>query len=165
MADENISSTSDIPFALMRHHAALALDIAGLSCENRLRLQQLDEQALADVVRLVRETAQNMRQTTDRSNMAALLNSLSSAHFHIAAQLWTHWLDAVANNQQALGAYMTKACSDWARDLGESMPGSQLGTDMDSYWANAYANFGRIFQTLNQTSEASTDNAPVKRRA
>lgn len=155
MADESISGTSDIPFALMRHQAALALDIAGLSCENRLRLQQLDEQALADVARLVRETAQNMRQAADRSDMAALLGSLSSAHFHIAAQLWTRWLDAVAGNQQTLGAYATKACTDWSRDLYETTPGSQLGTDMDSYWANAYANFSRIFQTLNQALDTS----------
>lgn len=165
MADESTSSASDIPFAFLRHNAALALDLAELSCENRLRLQQSQEQALQDMARLIREAAQSVRKAADRSDMVMLLNSLSSAHFHVASQLWMHSLEAIANSQQALSAYATKACSDWARDLSESAPGSHLGTDVDAYWTNAYANFNRIFQTLSSAAQAPTENATAPSRA
>ncbi|WP_019938965.1 hypothetical protein [Bordetella sp. FB-8] len=158
MADEYTDGGArDLTFALVRHNAALALDIAGLSYENRLRLQQLDEHALEEVGRLMRETAQGIRQATGQSDMATLLNSFSSAQFRITAQLWTHWLEAIASNQQALGTYAAKACTDWAHDLHQSTPNPLPGTGMDAYWANAYANFSRIFQTLSQTSGASPD--------
>lgn len=165
MADEHSGGAGDPAFTFMRHNAALALDMAALSYENRLRLQQLDDHALQEAARLMHDTAKNVRQATGRYDMATLLNSLSSAQFHIAALLWTHWLEALAGNQQSLGACAARDCADWSRDLHQSTAGSPAGTGVDTYWANPYASFSRIFQTLTQASGTSPGDATLPPRS
>lgn len=164
MADEHSGGASDPAFTFMRHNAALALDMAALSYENCLRLQQLDDHALQEAARLMHETAKNVRQAAGRYDMATLINSLSSAQFHIAAQFWTHWLEALAGNQQSLGACAAGACAGWSRDLHQPTAGSPAGTGVDSYWANPYASFSRIFQTLTQAWGTSPGDAKLSPR-